>query len=78
MCITALHTVPFPAFDGILCNLGKRRELNLPEIRTGVIAVLLTGLVLVNVPPFWQEVLVGAVLILAVYIDQLRGRRQRS
>ena len=47
-------------------------------IGTGIIAVLLTGLILVNVPPFWQEVLVGAVLILAVYIDQLRGRRQRS
>ena len=45
-------------------------------IGTGIIAVLLTGLVLVNVPPFWQEVLVGAVLILAVYIDQLRGRRR--
>src|SRR6202451_1925967 len=44
-------------------------------IGTGIIAVLLTGLVLVNVPPFWQEVAVGAVLIAAVYIDQLRNRK---
>jgi ribose transport system permease protein len=43
-------------------------------IGTGIIAVLLTGLVLINVPPFWQEVAVGAVLIAAVYIDQLRNR----
>ncbi len=44
-------------------------------IGTGIIAVLLTGLVLVNVPPFWQEVAVGAVLIAAVYIDQFRNRK---
>jgi ribose transport system permease protein len=44
-------------------------------IGTGIIAVLITGLVLVNVPPFWQEVAVGAILIAAVYIDQLRHRK---
>ena len=44
-------------------------------IGTGIIAVLITGLVLINVPPFWQEVTVGAVLIIAVYIDQLRNRK---
>jgi ribose transport system permease protein len=31
--------------------------------------------VLINVPPFWQEVTVGVVLIIAVYIDQLRNRK---
>ncbi|MGH3393174.1 MAG: ABC transporter permease [Streptosporangiaceae bacterium] len=46
-------------------------------IGTGIIAVLLTGLILVNVPPFWQEVAVGAILIAAVYIDQLRNRKAR-
>lgn len=46
-------------------------------IGTGIIAVLLTGLILVNVPPFWQEVAVGAILIAAVYIDQLRTRKAR-
>jgi ribose transport system permease protein len=46
-------------------------------IGTGIIAVLVTGLVLINVPPFWQEVTVGAVLIVAVYIDQLRNRKKR-
>jgi ribose transport system permease protein len=44
-------------------------------IGTGIIAVLITGLVLINVPPFWQEVTVGVVLIIAVYIDQLRNRK---
>jgi len=33
-----------------------------------------TGLVLLNVQPFWQEVAVGAVLIIALVLDQLRRR----
>jgi ribose transport system permease protein len=34
--------------------------------------VLANGLVITGVQPFWQSVAIGAVLILAVYIDQLR------
>jgi ribose transport system permease protein len=37
--------------------------------------VLQNGLVIKNVSPFWQEVVVGATIILAVYLDQLRRRR---
>lgn len=54
---------------------GGRGTIIGSVIGTGIIAVLLTGLVLVNVPPFWQEVAVGAILIAAVYIDQLRHRK---
>ena len=56
---------------------GGRGTIIGSVIGTGIIAVLLTGLILVNVPPFWQEVAVGAILIVAVYIDQLRGRKAR-
>ena len=35
------------------------------------------GFVVLGLPPFWQQVAVGAVLIIAVYFDQLR-RRLRS
>lgn len=45
---------------------------------TGIIAVLLTGLIVINVPPFWQEVAVGAVLVAAVYMDQLRAKRKAA
>jgi len=34
---------------------------------------LTTGLVMMNVPPFWQFVAVGSVVILAVLIDQARS-----
>jgi ribose transport system permease protein len=35
-------------------------------------AVLQNGFVIVGIQPFWQQVAVGAVLILAVYVDQVR------
>ncbi|MFI1385234.1 ABC transporter permease [Embleya sp. NPDC020886] len=41
-------------------------------------AILQNGFVILGVQPFWQSVAVGAVLIAAVYADQLRRRgRQR-
>jgi len=40
--------------------------------------VLQNGLVIKGVQPFWQEVVVGATIIFAVYLDQLRRRRTNS
>lgn len=37
-----------------------------------IIAILTTGLVMLNVPSFWQFIVVGSVVILAVLIDQSR------
>jgi ribose transport system permease protein len=37
-------------------------------------AVLQNGFVITGVEPFWRDVAVGAVLIAAVYLDQLRRR----
>ncbi len=39
-----------------------------------VITVMVTGLILIGVQPFWQQVAVGAILIFAVAVDQLRDR----
>jgi ribose transport system permease protein len=42
-------------------------------------AILRNGFIIIGVEPFWQQVAVGAVLILAVYVDQLKRRaRQRG
>jgi ribose transport system permease protein len=41
-------------------------------IGTIIPVVLLDGFVVLGLPPFWQQVAVGAVLIGAVYIDQVR------
>ena len=41
--------------------------------------VLLNGFVILGIPPFWQTIAMGAVLILAVWIDQLKRRaRERG
>ena len=40
--------------------------------------VLQNGLVIKDVQPFWQEVAIGATIIFAVYLDQLRRRRTNS
>ena len=56
---------------------GGRGTILGSVIGTCIISVLLTGLIIVNVPPFWQLVAVGVVLIAAVYIDQL-GSRSRN
>lgn len=39
-----------------------------------IIGVLLIGLVISNVPPYWQLVATGTILIIAVFIDQMRNR----
>jgi ribose transport system permease protein len=36
--------------------------------------ILLNGFVILGIPPFWQTVAMGAVLIVAVYIDQVKRR----
>jgi ribose transport system permease protein len=54
-------------FGGIGTLLGTVFGVFIP-------AVLQNGFVIVGVQPFWQQVAVGAVLILAVYLDQLRRR----
>lgn len=42
-----------------------------------IIAVIQFGLVFINVPPYWQFVAVGLVIIIAVLIDQSRDRLTR-
>lgn len=41
-------------------------------VGTFIPVVLLNGLVILNLNSFWQQVLIGGVLILAVYVDQRR------
>jgi ribose transport system permease protein len=42
-------------------------------------AILRNGFIILGIRPFWQQVAVGAVLLLAVYVDQLKRRaRERQ
>jgi ribose transport system permease protein len=41
-------------------------------IGTFIPAVLRNGLIIGGIQPFWQDVLIGFILIIAVYFDQRR------
>ncbi|MEA2255182.1 MAG: ribose transport system permease protein [Solirubrobacteraceae bacterium] len=56
-------------FGGIGTMLGSVFGVFIP-------AVLQNGFVILGVQPFWQQIAVGAVLVGAVYLDQLRRRSQ--
>jgi len=56
---------------------GGKGRMSGTVIGAFIPAVLRNGFILMGVQPFWQNVAVGAVLILAVYIDQVRRRRAR-
>ena len=58
-------------FGGIGTILGTVFGVFIP-------VVLANGFVIAGVQPFWQQVAVGAVLILAVYLDQVRRARYRQ
>jgi ribose transport system permease protein len=54
-------------FGGVASMMGTVIGVLVP-------VTLLDGLVIIGVEPFWQSVVVGAVLVVAVYIDQLKRR----
>lgn len=54
-------------FGGIATMLGTLVGVFIPT-------TLQNGFVILRIQPFWQEVAVGAVLIVAVYVDQLKRR----
>jgi ribose transport system permease protein len=68
--ITAVVIGGTSLFGGIGSILGSVFGVFIP-------AVLQNGFVITGVQPFWQQVAVGAVLIAAVYLDQLRRRRRQ-
>ena len=55
-------------FGGVGTIIGSAIGAFIPTITQN-------GLVIMNVPSFWQEVLVGVTIIFAVYLDQVRRRR---
>jgi ribose transport system permease protein len=47
-------------------------------IGLAIMQVVNTGLIIVNVDPYWQTVAVGGIMILAVFIDLVRRRAKIS
>jgi ribose transport system permease protein len=58
--------------------IGGKASVSGTVLGTLIIAVLSSGLVVAGVDPFWQQVAIGAILVVAVWVDRkrnaLRGR----
>jgi len=67
--ITAVALGGTSLFGGVASIIGTLIGVWIP-------AVLQNGFIIVGVQPYWQMVAVGVVLILAIYVDQLRRRSQ--
>ena len=66
---------------GGVSMFGGRGNVMGTVIGSLIIAILVTGLIMLGVDPFWQFIVIGIVVILAVLIDQARdlvaGARRR-
>ena len=67
--ITAVVLGGTSLFGGVGAMAGTAVGVFIPT-------VLNNGLVIVGVQPFWQQVAVGSILLVVVYLDQLRRRSQ--
>jgi len=59
---------------GISLSGGKGTVLGV-LVGSAIIGVLRNAMVLARVSSFWQEVVIGSVIVLAVLLDRLRYRR---
>jgi ribose transport system permease protein len=53
---------------------GGRGTIFGTVIGTAILSILTTGLVLINLQTFWQQVAIGAVVIIAVAVDRVRTK----
>lgn len=67
--ITAVALGGTSLFGGVATILGTLIGVWIP-------AVLQNGFIIIGVNPYWQMVAVGVVLVIAVWVDQLRRRTQ--
>jgi ribose transport system permease protein len=72
-----LNVIAAAVIGGISLLGGKGSVLGL-FAGAALIGVLLNAMVLTGVPAFWQEVVIGSTIIVAVLLDRLRARFARE
>jgi ribose transport system permease protein len=70
-----LTAVAAAAIGGVSSKGGVGRAEGI-LIGALIISVVMTGLVLVNVQTYWQQVAVGIIIVISVYMDQFSSRTQ--
>jgi len=69
--ITAVVIGGTSLFGGVATVLGTVIGVFIP-------AVLENGFVILGVPPFWQQTVIGAVLVIAVFLDQFKRTKNAN
>ena len=69
-----LNVIAVVVIGGVHINGGKSSVLNI-IVGTLFIGVMNNGLILSRVPTFWQKILLGAVIIASVTLDQIQSSR---
>jgi ribose transport system permease protein len=72
-----LNVIAAAVIGGVSLLGGKGSVLGL-FAGAALIGVLLNAMVLTGVPAFWQEVVIGSTIIVAVLLDRLRARFARE
>jgi ribose transport system permease protein len=72
-----LHVIAAAVIGGVSLLGGQGSVLGL-FAGAALIGVLLNAMVLMGVPAFWQEVVIGSTIIVAVLLDRLRVRFSRE
>jgi len=72
-----LNVIAAAVIGGVSLLGGKGSVLGL-FTGAALIGVLLNAMVLTGVPAFWQEVVIGSTIIVAVLLDRLRARFARE
>jgi ribose transport system permease protein len=72
-----LHVIAAAVIGGVSLLGGQGSVLGL-FAGAALIGVLLNAMVLTGVPAFWQEVVIGSTIIVAVLLDRLRVRLSRD
>jgi ribose transport system permease protein len=75
--LDALAAITAAVIGGAALHGGR---ISVPGTLWGALlaSILLNGLIVIGVQSFWQRVATGAVLILAVALDQLRTHRRQT
>ena len=57
---------------------GGRGSVARAMFGVAIIAVINNGMNLLNISAYWQKVVIGAIILLAVVLDMFQQRREKS
>lgn len=66
-----LNAIAAPVIGGVSFSGGRGSASGI-ALGVGLISVITVGLIIIGVTPFWEQVVIGGIIIAAVYADTIR------